>query len=266
MSSELASGKLRLDEPAAGVARLTIANAEKRGAFDQEMLGAIAGAVGGLDARCLILTGEGRMFSSGYDIGNFEDESQFADDAEKLVAHPFHAAIEAIEAYPYPVIAALNGHAIGGGLEVALSADIRIAAKGIKVGMPPAKIGLVYSHTGLRKFLDTIGPAHTSELFHLGENVDSDRAAAIGLVNHVVEPEELEGRVLGMASAIAANAPLSLAGDKRVIRELRLAQFELDPELEAELVALRESCFRSEDFREGVASFAEKRAAVWRNR
>ena len=266
MSSELASGKLRLDEPAAGVARLTIANAEKRGAFDQEMLGAVAGAVAGLDARCLILTGEGRMFSSGYDIGNFEDESQFAEDAEKLVAHPFHAAIEAIEAYPYPVIAALNGHAIDGGLEVALSADIRIAAKGIKVGMPPAKIGLIYSHTGLRKFLDTIGPAHTSELFHLGENIDSGRAAAIGLVNHVVEPEELEGRALGMASAIAANAPLSLAGNKRVIRELRLAQFELDPELEAELVALRESCFRSEDFREGVASFAEKRPAVWKNR
>ncbi len=205
------------------------------------------------------------MFSSGYDIGNFEDESQFADDAEKLVAHPFHAAIEAIEAYPYPVIAALNGHAIGGGLEVALSADIRIAARGIKVGMPPAKIGLVYSHTGLRKFLDTIGPAHTSELFHLGENIDSDRAAAIGLVNQLVELDELEGRAIGMASAIAANAPLSLSGNKRVIRELRLAQFELDPQLEAELVALREACFRSADFREGVASFAEKRPAAWEN-
>ena len=124
----------------------------------------------------------------------------------------------------------------------------------------PAKISLIYSHTGLRKFLETIGPAHTAELFHVGENIDSDRAARIGLVNHVVDDEEeLEERSLGMAGVIAANAPLSLAGNKRVIRSLLEAGARLDPELERELVELRESCFRSEDFREGIAAFAEKR-------
>ena len=84
------------------------------------------------------------------------------------MAHPFSSAIEALEAFPYPILAAINGHAIGGGLEVALTADIRLAARGAKMGMPPAKIGLIYSHTGLRKFLETIGPAHTAELFHVG--------------------------------------------------------------------------------------------------
>jgi enoyl-CoA hydratase/carnithine racemase len=267
MAQELASGKLTLDEPAADVARLTIRNEDKRGALDLEMLAAIAETVPGIEARCLILTGSGRMFSSGYDIGNFEDDEQFSIDAEQLVAHPFSNAIEALEAFPYPILAAINGHAIGGGLEVALTADIRLVARGAKMGMPPAKISLIYSHTGLRKFLETIGPAHTAELFHVGENIDSDRAARIGLVNHVVDDEEeLEERSLGMAGVIAANAPLSLAGNKRVIRSLLEAGARLDPELERELVELRETCFRSEDFREGIAAFAEKRKPQWKGR
>jgi enoyl-CoA hydratase/carnithine racemase len=206
------------------------------------------------------------MFSSGYDIGNFDDDEQFAEDAEKLVAHPFHEAIEALERFPYPVVAAINGHAIGGGLEVAITADVRIAVRGAKLGMPPAKIGLIYSHTGLRKFIDAIGPAHTSELFHVGANIDADRAREIGLVNHVVDADELADRALELAGAIAANAPLSLAGNKRVIRSLLEARSQLAPELEAELVELRESCFRSEDFREGIASFAEKRKPDWKGR
>ena len=267
MAAELASGKLTLDEPAPGVARLTIRNEGKRGALDLEMLSAIAEAVTpDLEARCLLLTGSGRMFSSGYDIGNFDDDEQFAEDAEKLVAHPFHEAIEALEGFPYPVVAAINGHAIGGGLEVAITADIRIAAREAKMGMPPAKIGLIYSHTGLRKFIDAIGPAHTSELFHVGSNIDAGRAQEIGLVNHVVDTDQLAEQALLMAGAIAANAPLSLAGNKRVIRSLLEARSELDPELQAELVELRESCFRSEDFREGIASFAEKRKPDWKGR
>lgn len=266
MPAELASGKLALEQAAPGVARLTIRNEDKRGALDQEMLDAIAAETPGIDARCLLVTGSGSMFSAGYDIGGFDDEDQFADDAEQLVAHPFHAAIEALERYPYPVVAAINGHAIGGGLELALTADIRLAAEGVKLGMPPAKIGLIYSHTGLRKFIETIGPAHTSELFHVGSNIDAARAAEIGLVNHVVGADDLEARALALAEEIAANAPLSLGGNKRVIRALLAAGSRLDPELESELVELRESCFRSEDFREGIAAFAERRPPRWSGR
>ena len=263
---ELASGKLLVDEPAEGVARLRISNPAKRGALDHELLGALAGAARQLQARCLLLTGEGAMFSAGYDIGDFRDEERFAADAERLVAHPFHDAIEALDAFPYPTVAAINGHAIGGGLELALTCDIRVAASEARLGMPPAKIGLIYSHTGLRKFLEACGPQHTAELFHLGRNVDAERAAAIGLVSHVVEPERLDQSGLDLAAGIAANAPLSLAGNKRIIRALRDHPGELPEELERELVELRESCFRTEDFREGVRAFAEKRAPVCKGR
>ena len=119
------------------------------------------------------------MFSAGYDIGNF-DEGRFEEAAERLVAHPFHAALEALDAYPYPVIGQLNGHAIGGGLELALACDIRIAASGIKLGMPPAKLGLIYSHTGLRRFIDVCGVANTAELFYVGRNVDVAARGADG--------------------------------------------------------------------------------------
>jgi enoyl-CoA hydratase/carnithine racemase len=261
--TELASGKLLLDEPAPQVTRLRISNPAKRGALDHEILDTLAETVSRLQARCLLITGDGKMFSAGYDIGNL-DEQNFAERSEKLVAHPFHDALEALEAYEYPVVAALNGHAIGGGLELALTADIRIAAHGIKLGMPPARLGLIYSHTGLKKFIDTIGLAHTNELFYTGRNIDSDRAAAIGLVNHVVEDSEAEA--LALAAEIAANAPISLKGNKRIIGALRDVPQKLPEELERELVELRESCFYTEDFREGVRAFGEKRAPQWKDR
>src|SRR5438309_1124364 len=156
---ELASGKLLLDEPAEGVARLRISNPERRGALDHETLDALGETVRELEARCLLITGSGKVFSAGYDIGNLEEQG-FEQAAERLVAHPFHAAMEALEGYPYPVLGALNGHAIGGGLELALTCDIRLAARGVKLGMPPARLGLIYSHTGLRKFIEVCGVAN----------------------------------------------------------------------------------------------------------
>jgi enoyl-CoA hydratase/carnithine racemase len=218
MAQELAGGKLLLDEPADGVARLTIDNPEKRNALDLAILDAIAHAMGDLGAaRC-------------------------------------------------PTVAALPGHAIGGGLEVALACDLRLAAAGIQVGMPPAKLGLVYSHTGVQKFLDTIGAARTRELFLVGRNIPVERALEWGLVNSVVPAQELETASLELAGEIAANAPLSLQGNKRVIRELLTARGRLDPGTERELVELRRACFVSEDFREGVRAFGEKRPPRWQGR
>ncbi|HWH43970.1 MAG TPA: enoyl-CoA hydratase-related protein [Thermoleophilaceae bacterium] len=260
MTKELASGKLLLDEPAPGLARLTLHNPDKRGALDHEMLDALAAEVRSQKARCVLLTGSGRMFSAGYDIGNLSEE-RFEQQAEALVAHPFHAAIEALEQYPYPTVAALNGHAIGGGLELALSCDIRIGQPGIRMGMPPAKLGLIYSHTGLRKFIEVCGLANTNELFYVGRNVDAERGLAMGLVNSLAEDAAEAG--LETATEIAANAPLALAGNKQAISTLRRHLHALPEEVERELVELRESCFRSEDFREGVRAFGEKRPPRW---
>ncbi len=258
-------GRLLVDEPAPGVARLTISNPGKRGALDHTILDSFSTTLPELDARCVIITGQDTTFSAGYDIGDLPD-SVFAHEAEKLIAHPFAAAIEAIEAYPYPTIAALNGHTIGGGLEVALSCDLRIAVGTIALGMPPAKLGLVYSHTGIRKFIDIIGAARTRELFLVGGRIDARTAHTWGLVNKLAEPERLADEALGLAKEIAANAPLAQTGNKRVIRAVLDAEAQLDPEVERELIELRRACFSSEDFREGVHAFAEKRAPHWRGR
>ena len=261
----MSSGRLLTDTPAEGVLRLTISNPAKRNALDHTILDGIAHAVREADARCIVLTGEHGMFSSGYDIGDIP-EDVFAEKAEKLVAHPFTSAIDALDATDLPTIAALPGHTIGGGLELALACDLRIAADGIKLGMPPAKLGLVYSHTGLRRFIDIVGVARTRELFLLGRNIPARRALDWGLVNEVVIGSDLDEAALDWASELAGNAPLSVQGNKRVIRELLRAEGELDPDVEAELIALREACFASEDMKEGVRAFGEKRPARWQGR
>jgi enoyl-CoA hydratase/carnithine racemase len=260
-----APGRLLVDEPLPGVTRLTISNPGKRGALDHAILDAVATTLPQLDTRAAILTGQERIFSAGYDIGDLP-ESVFADEAEKLIAHPFAAAIDALDAHPTPTLAVLNGHAIGGGLELALSCDLRIAAEPVKVGMPPAKLGLVYSHTGIRKFIDVIGAARTRELFLLGRHVDAPTAAAWGLINEVCPPDELDERGLATARELAGNAPLAQLGNKRIIREVLDGRATLDPIREAELIALRRACFQSADFREGVRAFAEKRPPEWQGR
>jgi enoyl-CoA hydratase/carnithine racemase len=261
------AGELHIDEPADGVVRLTISHPAKRNALDQPILDAITEALNGIgdSARCVVLTGADGMFSSGYDIGDIPDDV-FAVEAEKLVAHPFTNALAALDACDLPSLAALPGHTIGGGLELALCCDLRIAASGIKLGMPPAKLGLVYSHTGLRRFIDALGVPRTRELFLLGRNIDADTALSWGLVNEVVHFADLEETSLGWAAELAANAPLSLRGNKRVIREILRAEARLDPQVERELIDLREQSFRSDDLREGVRAFSEKRPARWRGR
>ena len=265
---ELADGKLLVDRPAEGVLRLTISNPQKRNALDQAILDAIATTLGlqatpDSETRCVIVTGADGMFSAGYEIGEISD-GRFQDEAERLVAHPFTEAIDALEAFPYPTLAALPGHTIGGGLELALACDLRVASGGIKLGMPPAKLGLVYSHTGLRRFIDAIGAARTRELFLLGSYIEAEVALTWGLVNRVAPSAELENLALAIAGELAANAPLSQLGNKRVIAALLRSEGTLPADVEAELIELRRASFESHDLREGMAAFAEKRAPRWR--
>jgi len=268
MAQELAGGKLLLDEPAEAVARLTLNRPDARNALDHELLEGIARAMPtldrGIEVRCVLITGAGKAFSAGYDIAAIPSET-FERDAEALVAHPFQEALDAIAAHPWPVIAAINGHALGGGLELTLTCDLRIAVRAAKLGMPPAKLGLIYGHTGLQRFIDAIGVPRTKELFLTGRNLDAERAERIGLVHEVVDDSEIEDAALALAAEVAGNAPLSMRGNKHAIEMLN-SHPRLTDEQERELIELRESCFASEDFREGIAAFAEKRKPNWKGR
>ena len=263
---ELAGGKLLLDSPAEAVARIRISNPERRNALDHEILDALAEALPALDkgieTRCVLITGAPPSFSAGYDIATIPEKS-FERDAEALVGHPFHEAMEVLAAHPWPTVAAINGHCLGGGLELAITCDLRICAAGATLGMPPARLGLIYGHTGMRKFIDVVGVARTKELFLTGRNFGAEGAHAMGLVQMVVPGERLEEEAVRLAAIIAANAPLSMRGNKEAIEVLNRNPT-LSKEKEACLIELRESCFSSEDLREGIRAFAEKRKPQWK--
>lgn len=268
-TSELADGKLVIDEPAERVLRLTISNPAKRNALDHPILDAITATLAELSGggpksptRCLIVTGAHGMFSAGYDIGEIPDE-EFEAQAESLVAHPFTQAIDALEGFEFPTVAVLPGHTIGGGLELALACDLRIAKEGIKLGMPPAKLGLVYSHTGIRRFIEAIGAPRTRELFLLGRNVDATTALQWGLVNRLSAEGELQATALDIAAELAGNAPISQLGNKRVIAAVLRTGADMPAQLEQEMIALRRDSFATRDMREGMRAFAEKRPARW---
>ena len=266
MKETLAGGKLVLDSPAEAVVRIRISNPERRNALDHEILDALAETLRrldrGIETRCVLITGAPPVFSAGYDLASIPRET-FERDAEALVAHPFHDAMEALASHPWPTVAAINGHCLGGALELAITCDLRICAAGAKLGMPPAKLGLVYGHTGLRKFLDTIGLARTKELFLTGRSVTAERAERFGLVHEVVDDDVLEDASVALAEGIAANAPLSTRGNKRAIEVLNSNPV-LSEQQEGGLIALRESCFASADLREGIEAFAEKRKPRWK--
>src|ERR671925_1688333 len=209
MPDELAGGKLLLDEPAEAVARLTLNRPEARNALDHQMLNGLAEVMPtldrGIDYRCALLTGAGGIFSAGYDIGGFSDD-EFETEAESLVAHPFARGLDAVAAHPWPGLCAINGHALGGALELTLTCDLRICSRGAKLGMPPAKLGLIYGHTGLQRFIDAIGVPRTKELFLTGRNLEAERAESIGLVHEAVDDAQLERAAVELAAEIAANA------------------------------------------------------------
>jgi enoyl-CoA hydratase/carnithine racemase len=258
-SGDSQGARLLVDEPSPGVALLTISNPGKSGAIDAHIINQLATTFAELEAGCVILTGVGNAFSSGCDLDQFASAST-PDDAYRLVSEQFEPALELIAAYAYPTIAAINGHAIGAGLELALACDLRIGAADCRFGMPPAKLGLVYSRAGMRRFVDTIGAARTRELFLVGDPIDAATAMHWGLLHRLVTADELTKAASDLAEKVAAHAPLAQRGNKRVIDAVTGDHL---PESDRTLDELRIASFRSQDFGEGVRAFAEKRAPRW---
>ena len=158
---------------------------------------------------------------------------------------------------PCPTVAFLNGGAFGGGFELAVTCDLRVARAGVKLGMPPAKLGVVYPEGGLRRFLDLVGAARTRELFFTGRPLDAETALAWGIVNRVVPAGAAEADALALAAEIAANAPLAIRGMKRIMRLLEGTHERGLAEAErGEIAELRRRAFESADIREGQGGLA----------
>ncbi len=243
---------------------LAIDNPAKRNAFDFGSLAELERACTRVAAdrvRCLVIRGSGdQAFSSGFDIDAMSGGPE--GDRPDLATE---RAMEAVEAVPCPTVAFVNGAAFGAGCELAATCDLRIASQGARLGMPPAKLGVVYAAAGLRRFLALVGPAHTREMFFTGRPVDAEKALSIGLVDRVAAPAEAEAAALALADEIARNAPIAVQGMKRILR-LLVASHErgLTDEERDEVSRLRARAFESADLAEGRAAWAERRPPRFR--
>lgn len=245
-----------------GLARLfVIDNPAKRNALDFRALEELehACAAAARDAvRCVVIRGAGdEAFSSGFDLAEMSLTSSRGERPDEAVERTG----EALSALPCPTVAFLNGAAFGGGFELAVTCDLRVARAGVKLAMTPAKLGVVYPEGGLRRFADLVGSARAKELFFTGRPIDAETALAWGLVNRVAPAGAAESDALALAAEIAANAPLAVRGMKRILRLLEGTHERglADAERE-EIAGLRRRAFESHDLREGRKAWEERRA------
>ncbi|MFL5429506.1 MAG: enoyl-CoA hydratase [Myxococcales bacterium] len=210
--------------------------------------------------RVVVLTGAGgKSFVSGADISKFESE-RAGRDAVVRYNTTTEGVYSTISTFPKPTIAQIQGYCIGGGLNLAVCCDLRFCSTGSKFALPAAKLGLGYGYAGLKRYIDTIGPAHTKDIFFSARQVAADEALSMGLVNRVLPDAELAPFVKEYAEAIAANAPLTVSSLKQIAVEVLKPESERDLLRMADLVA---RCFASEDYVEGRRAFLEKRKPVF---
>ncbi len=258
-----ASGKM-LAEIDSGIGLMTFNNPEKRNAMSVEMWHGLVEILDRFEAdpdvRVVVLTGAGaKAFVSGADISQFD--SQRADsNAQRDYDRVTSQGRARLAAFPRPTIARIRGFCLGGGLGLAMQADLRIAAEDSEFGIPAAKLGLAYSPAMVRQLVGLVGPAHARMLLFTGSRIDAREAQRIGLVNRVVPDEELSDTVADLALTIAGNAPLSLCAAKLAVAAAERPEVADRPALEAAM----DACFDSADYREGRAAFAAKRAPVFR--
>jgi len=246
------------------VGYLIFNNPERHNAVSLEMWQAVSSILAEFAAdrelRVVVLTGAGdKAFVAGADISRFGDERA---DAEAVAF--YNATTEQtfsdLERFPKPTIAMIRGYCIGGGLALALGCDLRICAENSRFALPAAKLGLGYSFSGVKRFVDLVGPAFAKEIFFTARQFDAAEAREMGLVNRVVPESELESYVERYAEMISANAPLTVDGTKFMVGEALKDAAHRDMKTCAELI---QRCFASNDYIEGRNAFMEKRKPVF---
>jgi enoyl-CoA hydratase len=249
-----------LTEERDGVLLITLNRPDQRNAVDAAVAHGIAAALDRLDAtpelRAGVVTGAGKGFCAGMDLKAFVRGEQ--------PVTPERGFAGIVERPPdKPLIAAIEGFAVAGGLEIALACDLIVAARGAKLGIPEVKRGLVAAAGALLRLPQRVPYGLAMELALTGDPIDAERAAQLGLVNRLAEPGEAVAGALELAERIVANGPLALAASKRVLVEAPSWPGEERWARQAEIVGPVRG---SEDAREGARAFAEKRPPVWRGR
>ncbi len=254
------SEELLLVQKEGHICTLVINRPEKRNSVNPEILLKLGDTLNSLkddgETRVVVIRGTGeKAFSSGFDIGRIGTGGPPAEGPRR---DPLQYGMGSVHTFPGPVIAMIYGYAVGAGLELAVTCDLRMAADTARLGITPAKLGVVYTPTGIQKFIDAIGVPQTKELFYTGRLVDAERAMQIGLVDHVVPEADLAKATYDLAGEIAGNSPLSVRGAKATVARL-LSHRTLSEEDDAELRKLRAEAAGSDDLKEGQRAFMEKR-------
>jgi enoyl-CoA hydratase len=256
---EHAGGKI-LSATGDGVGVVTFNQPEKHNAMSVEMWLGLAEVLENFasdDAiRTVVMTGAGtRAFVSGADISQFEQQRSNAD-AQRAYDEQTSIGRRALAQFAKPTIASIRGYCLGGGLALAMQADVRIADASSQFGIPAARLGIAYTFDGLRNLVTLVGPANAKMIMYSARRIDAQEALRIGLINQVAPVDELRDVVFSLAHQIAENAPLSIAASKIGIEQVVRDPEDRDMDLLAQASA---TCFDSADYREGRTAFREKR-------
>jgi len=264
---ELTTEEKLIAERDGGVARIIFNNPAKMNAVSldmwERMIGLLEDYARDPSLRVLIVTGAGgKSFVSGADISKFEQQRSTPESVAKY-GNTSAKAYETLYNFPKPTIARIQGYCIGGGMNLAVCCDVRIATEGSKFGIPAARLGLGYGYPGVKRLSEIIGVSRAMEMFYTARQYTARQALDMGLINEMTGEAGLDSAVERMSREISENAPLTIATIKAVAREIGRPSAERD---HAKLERMVQACFDSEDYIEGRRAFMEKRKPQFKGR